>query len=415
MLVGSVDALWRVVEKCCLGLYDYNKSTKKMVRNKNLYTMYGIGLELVGTEVAEHLFLPRIHPDDVKRVQSTFQECLQSEVGSYNMTYRVFHEDGKMITLRSCAITHHNADGTQSIVGMAQDISEICRMQQEQADKEAATARLNALLAAEIKHKEEMYRLLRTISHEVRNPLHGILGNTQALLDLVWQAEQAAGVTRQRAAADVTVSSGSPSSSSKCTCCCTCGARASTVAGASPAAVTAFTSSTSSSSISNKGTPEVLSQSARPAGRSTVQPGPVQTHVQRSSSCSSADVAADSAADVAPIPQVDCARARTQTNSSSCDDEASTKLNGLSSNGQSNSQSNGQSRLSARCLHRAARAKKRGLTSSSSDTASSSGSSSSAQQLQQQGADYSSSSSMFASAVKGMVAEIHECALHQVE
>eukprot|EP00953_Heterococcus_sp_UTEX-ZZ885_P032453 16953-Heterococcus_DN1.PRE.3 len=163
-----------------------------MVRNKNLYTMYGISLELAGTEVAEHLFLPRIHPDDVKRVQSTFQECLQNEVGSYNMTYRVFHEDGKMITLRSCAITHHNADGTQSIVGMAQDISEICRMQQEQADKEAATARLNALLAAEIKYKEEMYRLLRTISHEVRNPLHGILGNTQALLDLVWQVEQQA-------------------------------------------------------------------------------------------------------------------------------------------------------------------------------------------------------------------------------
>jgi hypothetical protein len=52
MLVGSVDALWRVVDKCCLGLFDFNKSTKKMVRNRSLYTMYGIGLEHFGVVLA---------------------------------------------------------------------------------------------------------------------------------------------------------------------------------------------------------------------------------------------------------------------------------------------------------------------------------------------------------------------------
>jgi hypothetical protein len=35
-----------------------------------------------------------------------------------------------------------------------------------------------------------MHRLLRTISHEIRNPLHGILGNTQALLDLLLPVQQ---------------------------------------------------------------------------------------------------------------------------------------------------------------------------------------------------------------------------------
>jgi signal transduction histidine kinase len=96
-------------------------------------------------------------------------------------------------------------DVANSVIGIVQDITEICRMQQEQADKDAATAQLNATLAAEIKHKEEMYRLLRTLSHEIRNPLHGILGNTQALLDMLQACEQqaAAGVTRQKAAADV--------------------------------------------------------------------------------------------------------------------------------------------------------------------------------------------------------------------
>jgi signal transduction histidine kinase len=37
-----------------------------------------------------------------------------------------------------------------------------------------------------------MHRLLRTISHEIRNPLHGILGNTQALLDLLLTVQQQA-------------------------------------------------------------------------------------------------------------------------------------------------------------------------------------------------------------------------------
>jgi hypothetical protein len=39
-----------------------------------------------------------------------------------------------------------------SIVGIVQDISEICRMQQEQAEKEAATTQLNAMLAAVSTH-----------------------------------------------------------------------------------------------------------------------------------------------------------------------------------------------------------------------------------------------------------------------
>jgi K+-transporting ATPase c subunit len=61
----------------------------------------------------------------------------------------------------------------------------------------------------EVKHKEDIHRLLRTISHEIRNPLHGILGNSQALLDTLQEAEQrlaaAAEATRQAALAAVAV------------------------------------------------------------------------------------------------------------------------------------------------------------------------------------------------------------------
>jgi His Kinase A (phospho-acceptor) domain len=40
-----------------------------------------------------------------------------------------------------------------------------------------------------------MHRLLRTLSHEIRNPLHGILGNSQALLELLREVEQQAAET----------------------------------------------------------------------------------------------------------------------------------------------------------------------------------------------------------------------------
>jgi His Kinase A (phospho-acceptor) domain len=42
----------------------------------------------------------------------------------------------------------------------------------------------------ETMHKEEMHRLLRTISHEIRNPLQGILGNVQVLLATLCKSEQ---------------------------------------------------------------------------------------------------------------------------------------------------------------------------------------------------------------------------------
>jgi signal transduction histidine kinase len=42
----------------------------------------------------------------------------------------------------------------------------------------------------ELRHKAEMHRLLRTISHEIRNPLQGILSNTQALISLTTTADQ---------------------------------------------------------------------------------------------------------------------------------------------------------------------------------------------------------------------------------
>jgi hypothetical protein len=77
--------------------------------------------------------------------------CTALHGGGHNQVYRVVHKGtGKIVTLRSHVETYANeSTGTNSLVGLLQDITEICRMQQQEADQKAAhTALINTLAAA---------------------------------------------------------------------------------------------------------------------------------------------------------------------------------------------------------------------------------------------------------------------------
>jgi hypothetical protein len=67
-----------------------------------------------------------------------------------SQVYRVVHKStGKVVTLRSHVETYANEEtGTHSLVGLLQDITEICRMQQQEADQKAAHTALTNMLAA---------------------------------------------------------------------------------------------------------------------------------------------------------------------------------------------------------------------------------------------------------------------------
>jgi uncharacterized membrane protein YgcG len=314
-----------------------------------------------------------------------------------------------------------------SVIGLLQDISNICKMQQEQAEKDAATAQLNALLAAEIKHKEEMYRLLRTISHEIRNPLHGILANTQALLDLVCELEQqAAEVTRQAAltAAAVSTAAAVPAAvtttvpaaattaatapatsaamasslrSSACTCTCTCGGASTTAAGESHAA-------------------------AEPAYGLTAL---LQTAAAKRSCCSCKTsnsrfrwAEALHRPRFASEPLLQC-RPLYESSSSSSSSESPTSLNRCPCSPAVSTTASVFRRLRERNFKVLVTAEQTASTVSSCSCSSSSGSSSSSSSSS--GSSSSSSGcalqaqcSSRLALVKDMVGEIHECGLHQV-
>jgi PAS fold len=135
---------------------DYNKATREMTRNKHLYTMYGLELpdsagapQWIAEDDAQR-FLNAIHPEDLDRVRRSFGDAVDGVNGGwYDVTYRAVHQGtGKVVTLRSHVETHTNADGTESLIAIVQDITEICRMQQLEAEHKQKTEQLQAGLTA---------------------------------------------------------------------------------------------------------------------------------------------------------------------------------------------------------------------------------------------------------------------------
>ena len=71
-------------------------------------------------------------------------------------------------------------------VGTVIDVTEVILLQHHvlRQEEELRNVRLQKALDDERRHRAEMHTLLRTLSHEIRNPLQGILSNTQTLLSL---------------------------------------------------------------------------------------------------------------------------------------------------------------------------------------------------------------------------------------
>jgi His Kinase A (phospho-acceptor) domain len=221
----------------------------------------------------------------------------------------------------------------------------------------------------EAKHKEEMHRLLRTISHEIRNPLHGILCNSQALLDTLCEAEH------QAAACD---SLSSSSDSVSCTA-VSCGY-----------AVTASAAAVSASACNGR------CASVQPA----CSRSPIDADAAPSHEATAALSIHESDGNCRPRADRDILLSVQDSSSHSSDAKclptASVDNDGISTRV-------GHQLLGTKSLRKAAAAKKR--EAFRRDDTSSSGSSSNTSL-----AGHSSNLAL----IKSMITDIHECALHQV-
>jgi len=196
------------VEASKVGCFSLNLLTSELQINKHLYDLIGLPRE---SKIEYEDWLHRVHPQDQDRVHESIKQGAVH--GQYSCRHRVLQAEQSVKHVQGCGENHHNKDGTISLVsafiarrkqtiltveprcsarpspscpdqvGTMTDITELVLLQ----EKEVINARLQKTLDDDLKHRSEMQRMLRTLSHEIRNPLQGILSNTQTLLSLTTQ------------------------------------------------------------------------------------------------------------------------------------------------------------------------------------------------------------------------------------
>lgn len=123
-------------------------------------------------------FLDRVHPGDRMQVNEALENMLSKAAATVDLEYRIVRPDGNVRTVRSRAETTYAMDGKpERTLGTIQDISHL-----------RATEDESRRLRAQLRHADRaahLGALTASLSHEITQPLTGILANSQAGLRLL--------------------------------------------------------------------------------------------------------------------------------------------------------------------------------------------------------------------------------------
>lgn len=126
-------------------------------------------------ELAEALFVARIHPDDLPRVRLARERVEQAEQDTYQSEFRFADAQGRYHWLLSRGRVLARDPQTGRVTALAGTHVDIDELKQTEADLRQAT--LEAQLASQAKS-----RFISSISHELRTPLNAIHGLTQLMI-----------------------------------------------------------------------------------------------------------------------------------------------------------------------------------------------------------------------------------------
>jgi hypothetical protein len=168
-LWDSRQKLIKAVQVARMGFLEWNLKTNRIVWSREVYDLYGIDPE---TPVTIEQTISLVHPDDREFVNRNLDMAIQG-IRAYNIDHRIVRPDGKVIWVHARADLERDSEGiATALIGTVVDITERKKVEEEARSQRDALARVGRATS--------MGQLTGSISHELNQPLTGILSNAQA-------------------------------------------------------------------------------------------------------------------------------------------------------------------------------------------------------------------------------------------
>lgn len=151
-----------------VGIYQTDKYGNTVYMNDSLLRTLGVDL----TEALTGEWMEHIHPEDYDQVKRAWRSASGS-VTEFSLEYRIKHPSGKYChVVETAQPMYNNLDEYTGFIGTVLDIT------QQKANQQLGEEK--ALAERSLKFRSDF---LASMSHEMRTPLNGILGMSEALLD----------------------------------------------------------------------------------------------------------------------------------------------------------------------------------------------------------------------------------------
>ena len=184
-LARSAERLTLATEAGEVGIWDYDIANDRLVWDNQMFPLYGITAnDFTG---AYEAWTAGVHPEDRERGDAEIQMALRAEK-EFNTEFRVLWPDGSIHNIRALAKVKRDASGTPlRMIGTNWNITERKKAEETllRINRRLAEATAKAERAAAAKSE-----FLATMTHELRNPLSGILGFAEILADTPLNDEQ---------------------------------------------------------------------------------------------------------------------------------------------------------------------------------------------------------------------------------